>query len=362
MRAALLREFGKPLEITDVDLAAPQAGEVLVSIKATGVCHSDLSIQQGRIPYPIPCVVGHEAAGVIEEVGAGVTSVAPGDHVVVMWTPMCGHCYFCRRGQTYLCDSGQVLGLMDDGTTRLSVGGEMIFHGINSATFAEQTILRETSVVKIPESIPFEIAAVIGCGVLTGVGAAIHTANVQPGDAVVVLGCGGVGINAIQGARLAGAHPIIAIDTMTTKLDMAQRFGATHTIDATAGDPLTRVHELTDARGADVAFEVVGNTALQRQVFELTRRGGKCILVGVAPLGDEVSFPATMLTLHEKIVSGCYYGSCDPKRDIPRFLRLWQGGKLDLEGLVSQKLELDEVNQAFEDMESGKVIRTVLTF
>ncbi len=360
MRAAILEEYGKPLTVADVDLAAPQEGEVLVAIKATGVCHSDLSIQQGKLPYPTPCVIGHEAAGVVEEVGAGVHSVAPGDHVVVMWTPMCGRCYFCVRGQTYLCEAGQALGLMDDGTSRLSRDGQLLFHGVNAATFAEQAILREYAVVKIPEDIPFDVAAVVGCGVLTGVGAALHTADVQPGESVVVLGCGGVGINVIQGARLVGADPIIAIDTMASKLEMAKRFGATHTVDAGSQDGAIEVLNLTEGRGADAAFEVVGHPALQRQIFDMTRRGGRAVMVGVAALGDEVSLPSAFLTLGEKHVFGCYYGSCDPKRDIPRFLKLWQAGKLDFEGLISKKAGLDDVNTAFEDMEAGTVIRTVL--
>lgn len=361
MKAAICTEYGKPLDIGDVDLAPPQAHEVQVQIKATGVCHSDLSVQKGNLPFPVPCVLGHEAAGVVEAVGDGVTNVEPGDHVVVMWTPMCGDCYFCRRGQTHLCEAGQAIGLMEDGTSRLSRNGEMLFHGVNAATFAESVVLRDNSVVKIPEDVPFEIAAVVGCGVLTGVGAAIHTADVQPGEATVVLGCGGVGINVIQGAKLAGAHPIIAIDAKAPKLEMAQRFGATHTIDASGSDPATEVQALTEGRGADVAFEVVGNTGLQRQVFDMTRRGGKTVLVGVAPLTDEVSLPAAFFTLQERHVHGCYYGACDPKRDVVRFLELWKGGKLDLDGLISQKMALDDVNQAFEDMEEGKVIRTVLT-
>ncbi len=361
MRAAVLEAYGQPLQLIDVDLAPPQAHEVRVSIRATGVCHSDLSVQQGKLPYPLPCVLGHEGAGVVEEVGPGVTNVAPGDHVVVMWTPMCGSCFYCLHGQDYLCDEGQVLGLMDDGTSRLSRDGQMLFHGINAATFAESCVLRANAVVKIPDEIPFEIAAVIGCGVLTGVGAAIHTAPVRPGDSVAVLGCGGVGINVVQGARLAGAERIIAVDAKASKLEMAERFGATHTVDASATDALIAVQGLTEGRGADVAFEVVGNTSLQRTIFDMTRRGGTAVFVGVAPFGEEVSLPSMILTLYEKRVKGCYYGSCDPKRDIPRILKLWQAGKLDLEGLISARGTLDEVNPAFEEMESGKVIRTVLT-
>jgi S-(hydroxymethyl)glutathione dehydrogenase/alcohol dehydrogenase len=361
MKAAVLEAYGQPLNVTDVDLAPPQAHEVRVAIRATGVCHSDLSIQQGKLPYPTPCVLGHEGAGEVIEIGDGVTSVKPGDHVVLMWTSMCGDCFYCRRGQTHLCDATRAMGMMDDNTSRLSKDGQLILHGINTACFAEEAILREHSVVRIADDIPFEVAAVVGCGVLTGVGAATYTAALQAGEAAAVLGCGGVGINVIQGAKLAGANPIIAIDTVQTKLDMARAFGATHLVNAADGDPALQVLELTGGRGADAAFEVVGVPALQRQVFDMTRRGGRAVFVGVAGLTDEVALPSMFLTLGEKIAQGCYYGSCDPKRDIPVFLDLWKAGRLDLEGLISQTSKLEDVNGAFEDMEAGKVIRTVLT-
>ncbi len=360
MKAAVLEAYGQPLNITDVDLAPPQAHEVKVSIRATGVCHSDLSIQQGKIPYPTPCILGHEAAGEVTEVGDGVTSVKPGDHVVTMWTPMCGQCYMCRRGQTHLCEGVRAMGMMDDGTSRLSKDGKLILHGISSATFAEEAIFRDYALVKITDDVPFEIAAVVGCGVLTGVGAVMNTAHVRPGESVAVIGCGGVGINAIQGARLVGAYPIIAVDTVDAKLDMAEAFGATHRVNASDNNAVTAVQELTTGRGVDAAFEVVGAPALQRQAFDMTRRGGRAVYVGVAGFTDEVSLPSILLALGEKNVLGCYYGSCDPKRDIPLFLDLWRAGKLDLEGLVSQTAKLDDVNDAFEDMEAGKVIRTVL--
>ncbi len=361
MKAAVLEAYGQPLNVTDVDLHDPQAHEVKVAIRATGVCHSDLSIQQGKLPLPTPCVLGHEAAGEVIEVGDGVTNVKVGDRVVCMWTPMCGNCYMCRRGQTHLCEGVRAMGLMDDGTSRLSLNGQLVYHGINAATFAEEGIYRDYAVVKIGDDIPFEIAAVVGCGVLTGVGAAINTAKVRPAESVAVVGCGGVGINVIQGARLVGANPIIAIDTMQSKLDMAERFGATHLVDASNKDAVTEVMGLTGGRGADAAFEVVGNPVLQRKVFDMTRRGGRAVFVGAAALTDEVTLPSLILALGEKNVLGCYYGSCDPKRDIPLFLDLWKAGKLDLEGLISQTLKLDDVNGAFEDMEAGKVIRTVLT-
>jgi S-(hydroxymethyl)glutathione dehydrogenase/alcohol dehydrogenase len=361
VKAAVLEAYGQPLNVTDVDLAPPQKGEVKVAIRATGVCHSDLTIAQGRVPFPTPCILGHEAAGEVVEVGDGVTRVKPGDRVVTMWSPMCGQCYMCRRGQTHLCEGTRGMGMMDDGTSRLSKDGKLILHGINSATFAEEAIFRDHALVKIADDIPFDVASVVGCGVLTGVGAAVNTAKLRPGESVAVIGCGGVGINVIQGARLAGAHPIIAIDTVESKLDMAERFGATHRINAADADAVAAVKEITSARGVDAGFEVVGIPALQRQAFEMTRRGGRSVFVGMAGLTDEVTLPSMFLTLGEKNVLGCFYGSCDPKRDIPLFLGLWKAGRLDLEGLISQTAKLDDVNGAFADMEAGKVIRTVLT-
>ncbi|MEX2394822.1 MAG: Zn-dependent alcohol dehydrogenase [Actinomycetota bacterium] len=360
MKAAVLEAYGQPLNVTDVDLGDPRKGEVKIAIKATGVCHSDLSIQQGKVPYPTPCVLGHEGAGEVIEIGEGVTSVKPGDHVTVMWSPQCGQCYMCRRGQSHLCEGVRAMGMMDDGTTRLSKDGRAILHGINSATFAEEAIFRDHALVKISDDIPFEVAAVIGCGVLTGVGAAVNTAKIRPGETVAVIGCGGVGINVIQGARLCGANPIIAIDTVESKLDMAERFGATHRVNSSDVNPTSVVQELTEGRGVDAAFEVVGVPALERLAFDMTRRGGRAVFVGMAGITDEVTLPSMFLALGEKNVLGCFYGSCDPKRDIPLFLNLWKAGKLDLEGLISQTGKLDDVNGAFEDMEAGKVIRTVL--
>lgn len=361
MKAAVLETFGSPLSLVDVELSSPKANEVAVEIKATGVCHSDLSVQQGKLPYPLPCVLGHEGAGVVSEVGEGVDNVSPGDRVVVMWTPMCGSCFYCLGGQTHLCEEGQAIGVMQDGTTRLMREGKSIYHGINGATFAEAAVFRSNSVVKVPDDVPFEIAAVIGCGVLTGIGAAVYTAKVRPGDSVAVVGCGGVGMNVIQGACLAGAERIIAVDTAASKLDMARKFGATHSVDVTGRDAATAVQALTDGRGADVAFEVVGRPELQRNVFHMARRGGKAVFVGMAPYGEDVSLPSMLLTLHEKQVLGCYYGSSDPKREIPRILELWKAGRIDLENLISATGRLEDVNTALADMESGRVIRTVLT-
>lgn len=361
MRAAVLEEYGKPLHVEDVDLAPPREREVYVRVRATGVCHSDRSIQEGKLPYPVPCVPGHEAAGVVEEIGPGVRRVQPGDHIVAIWHPMCRQCFFCLRGQPQLCEAHRDRrGLMDDGTSRLSRGGELLYHGINSATFAEACVLRETGVVPIPTDVPFDVAAVLGCAALTGVGAAVRTARVQPGEMVVVIGCGGVGVNVIQGARLAGAEPIVAVDSVAGKLETAKRFGATHTVDASTTDAREVILELTAGRRADVAFEVVGSPGLQRQAVELTRRGGRVVFVGAPPFGSEVTLDALTLALGERQLLGCFHGSSDPVRDVPHLLALWRSGKLDLPGLITRTAPLEDVNRAFGDMDAGTVVRTVL--
>lgn len=359
MRAAILEEYGKPLVVDDVDLAPPRAGEVRVRIRATGVCHSDLSVRNGTLPWPAPAVLGHEGAGEVVEIGDGVRSVTPGDHVVVSWVPTCGNCFFCSRDQAQLCSTYRFsLGRMDDGTSRLSRNGVEISHGINAATFAEETVLRENSVVKIPDDVPFDIAALIGCGVLTGVGAAINTAQIKPGERVAVIGCGGVGLNVIQGCRIAGASVIVAIDPVQSKREAALRFGATHACVPEEAEALTR--SLTDDIRPDAVFEVVGRTSLQRMAFDLTRPGGRAVMVGAAPVTEETTFPTLGFLFFERKVLGCYYGSCNPRRDTARIVDLWRAGRLDLEGLVTEKLPLDAVNDAFEAIEAGTTLRTVL--
>lgn len=359
MRAAIFEEVGKPLVIDDVDLAAPGPLEVRVRIGATGVCHSDLSIQNGNLPWPAPAVLGHEGAGIVVEVGEGVQSVSVGDQVVISWVPTCGVCFFCTHEQSALCSTFRMMmGRMDDGKSRLSRRGEEISHGINAATFAEETVLREASVVRIPKDVPADVAALIGCGVLTGVGAAINTARVQPGERVAVIGCGGVGLNVIQGARIAGASTIIAIDPLESKREAALRFGATHAVTPDEADEACK--SLTDGIRPDAVFEVVGRPALQRMAFDLVRAGGRAVMVGAAPVMDEVSFPTLGFLFMEKQVLGCYYGSCNPRKDVPRIIDLWRAGKLDLESLVTDRMPLERINDAFDALESGDAIRTVL--
>lgn len=359
MRAAVLEERGKPLVVDDVDLASPGRGEVRVRIRATGVCHSDLSVQSGALPWPLPAVLGHEGAGEVAEVGDGVGSVGPGDRVVVSWVPSCRACFFCTHEQTHLCSAYRtVMGKMDDGTSRLSRNGVELSHGINAATFAEEAVLRENAVVKIPPDVPFDVAALIGCGVLTGVGAVFNTASVRPGERVTVIGAGGVGLNVIQACKVAGASVILAVDPIEAKREAALRFGATHVAAPEEADAFGK--ELTGGIRPDVVFEVVGRPALQRMAFDMVRPGGRAVMVGAAPVTQEVSFPAYGFLFAEKNVLGCYYGSCDPRRDVGRILDLWRAGRLDLEGLITERLPLDAVNDAFAALEAGTTLRTLL--
>jgi len=361
MRAAVMRAVGRPLEVVDLQLDEPRAGEVAVRLHAAGVCHSDLSIVEGRIGSPVPVVLGHEGAGVVDAVGPGVRGVAVGDHVVISWVPMCGRCHFCLHGQPQLCTSAAYTpGLMDDGTTRLRDGDTPVHHGLHAATFAERTVVRAGSVVTIDNDIPFAAAALVGCAVTTGVGAALRTAEVRAGESVAVIGCGGVGLSVVQGCRLAGASPIIAVDPVPARLEAAQHFGATHVIEA-GPKVASEVRALTGKLGVDVAFEVAGRPELQRQAFDMARRGGRAIMVGVPAQDGETTLPSLLLSVSEKTLKGCYYGSAYPPRDFPWLLDLYRAGRLDLDSLVTQTLPLEGVNDAFEAMRHGEQLRTVLT-
>ena len=362
MKAAVLYSHGEPLKIEDVDLAPPNAGEVKIKIAATGVCHSDLSVRNGTLFFPVPCVPGHEAAGVVTEVGDGVTKVKEGDHVIVSWIPSCGECWHCTHGEPIHCqDVHDRHGFMRDRTSRLSAAGMPLFHGTDAATFAEEAVLSDTAVVKIDDDVPLEVAALIGCGVSTGVGSVLNAAKVEPGSRVAVIGCGGVGLNVIQGARIAEAERIFAIDVVQSKLDAAKKFGATDVIDASKDSPATVVRNLTDGVGVDYAFEVIGNTATIEQAIEMIRRGGSAVLVGVAPFGEQVSITPAILTLTGRNILGTYFGSIVPERDFPKMVELWRDGKLDLEGLITERGGLEDINSAFEAMEGGRVLRTVIT-
>jgi S-(hydroxymethyl)glutathione dehydrogenase/alcohol dehydrogenase len=360
MRAALLRNTGDDkLEVRDdIGLNEVGPGQVKVDIKATGVCHSDVSAMNGTIPQPAPFVPGHEGAGIVAEVGEGVTSVSPGDHVIVCWSPPCGSCAFCiDRKQPNLCSTLQMTVM---GAANFVVEGAPAFGMAGAGTFAESLLLAEQGVVKIDDDVPFEIASLVGCGVMTGVGAALNTAHVTPGSSVVVFGCGGVGISAIQGARVAGAAEIVAVDLVDHKLEDAQRFGATQ---AVKPDDLDGVKaSVTGGDGFDYAFEAIGLPATMRAAYDATRRGGTTCVIGVGAMDQMVEFSAFELFYNEKTLVGSYYGSADVRADFHRMLRLWKTGRLDLESMISRKLGLEDVNDAVADLKAGEVIRQVITF
>jgi len=360
MRAAVLRNTGDDkLEIRDdVELGPVGPGEVKVKIHATGVCHSDVSGMNGTIPQPAPFVPGHEGAGVVAEVGEGVTSVAPGDHVIIAWSPPCGSCRFCiDRKQPNLCINIQFTA---SAITHFTQGGSPIFGFAGSGTWAEEMIMPQQGVVKIDPATPHEIASLVGCGVMTGVGAALNTAKVTPGSSVVVFGCGGVGISAIQGARVAGAAEIVAVDLVDSKLEDAQRFGATH---AVKPDELDSARQsITGGDGFDYAFEAIGLPQTMRSAYDTIRRGGTACIIGVGGLDKTISFNAFELFFDEKTIKGSYYGSADVRSDFSRMLNLWRNGRLDLEGMISKKIHIDDVNEAVSDLMAGTVIRSVITF
>jgi NDMA-dependent alcohol dehydrogenase len=365
-KAAVCTGLNQPLEIRDLDLAPPKAGEVLVRMGASGVCHSDLSIQNGTLFGAFPMVLGHEGAGVIEALGDGVEDLAVGDHVVISWVPQCGTCFFCERGQAFLCEAGgnaMVSGGLLDGTTRFSSDGQPVRQMACSGTFAERAVVPAIGVVKIPHDIPLDIAALIGCGVLTGVGAALNTADIHPGDTVAVIGCGGVGLNVIQGARIAGAREIIAVDLVPTKLGMAEEFGATQTVCAADCDPVAAVLELTGQRGADVVFEVIGLRQTIEQTIMMTRRGGQSILVGVPSAEVMLELPAFFgVVLMAKTVKGCWYGSSNVREDVPKLLEHYTRGDLKLDELISRRISVADVMDAFDAMAAGEVARSVIVY
>jgi NDMA-dependent alcohol dehydrogenase len=362
MKAAVLYELKTPLKVDDIDLDNPKGGEVRVKIAANGVCHSDYSVIHGVIRWPLPVVIGHEGAGVVEEVGPGVTLVKPGDHVVLSFAPYCGRCFYCSVGRPVLCDNMRVTmgnGTLLDGTCRLKKNGQPIHHMAGVSSFAQYAVIPEISCIKIPDAVPLDKACLVGCAVMTGVGAAINTAKVEPGSSAVVLGCGGVGLNVIQGCALAGAGTIIGVDLMDTKLGFAKQFGATHTINPSRQDLVKTVRSLTEGRGADYAFEVIGLGKTIEQAYACARQGGTTIVVGAASREDTVTIPASSL-MTEKVIMGSVYGSARPRVDMPKLIDLYMKDKIKLDELVTRTYPLDEVNEAMKALERGEVARSVV--
>ncbi|MEU7185780.1 Zn-dependent alcohol dehydrogenase [Streptomyces sp. NPDC045369] len=349
-------EGGRPRVVDDLEVRAPGPGEVLVGIRAAGLCHSDVSVVDGTIPYPVPVVLGHEGAGVVEEVGDGVTHVAAGDHVALSTLANCGTCAECDRGRPTMCRAS--IGMPGKPFRH---GGREVYSFASNSAFAERTVVRAVQAVRIPRGIPLTSAALIGCGVLTGVGAVLNRARVEQGDTVVVIGTGGIGLNVLQGARLAGASVIVAVDVEPAKEAMARLFGATHFVDASAVPDTVEAVRGVLPDGADHAFECVGRTELIRQAVDLLGRHGQAVLLGVPPATAEASFLVSSMYL-DKSILGCRYGSSRPQRDIARYARFYEEGRLLLDELVTRTYAVKDFDGAVADLRRGRVARGVLTF
>ena len=360
MKAAVMRATKAPLTIEEIDLAAPGPREVVVRTVATGVCHSDLHVLEGALPNPVPTVLGHEPAGIVERVGSAVTHVMAGDHVIGCLSAFCGTCEYCLGGRPNLCE-GEATMRRPDEPPRLSKVGAPIVQFVHLSAFAERMLVHENALVKIRKDMPLDRAALIGCGVTTGLGAALNRARVRAGRTTAVIGCGGVGLSVIQGCRIAGAGRIIAVDTAEWKLDLARRFGATDAVHAAVDNPVARVVEMT-AGGVDYAFEAIGLPATVRQAVRMTRKGGTIVMVGVVPAGVNVELPGADIVLREKTVLGCMMGSNRFRTDMPRYVELYLAGALKLDEMITARLPLERVNEAFETMRQGTAARSVLVF
>lgn len=363
-RAAVLTAPNRHFEVVTLDLQPPRDGEVLVQIKACGVCHSDWHVATGDTQQPMPCVTGHEGAGVIVETGPNVRDLRPGQHVMLSWAPDCGECFYCLRGQPNLCTTYTDPlweGVMLDGTPRLSWDGAPVYHYCGLAAFSEYAVVPVPACIPLPDDMPLAPAALVGCAVATGIGATFYTAQVRPGQSVVIYGAGGVGLNAIQGAALCGAYPIIAVDLGGEKDAIARTMGATHFVQGCAG-AVEAIHALTGGRGADHVIETVGAVAVQEQALGAVRPGGVLTLVGLSSMGSGTNLPGALIVRKEFTIKGSYYGSVSPRRDFPRFVELYQAGRLKLDELIARTYPLDAINTAFADMLSGAPGRGVVVF
>lgn len=366
MRAAVLESFGQPLAIQEIEIAGPKAGEVLVKLKACGVCHTDLYTASGADPSGYaPCVLGHEGAGIVEEIGEGVTSLAKGDHVVTLFSPECGECLHCKSGKTNIClaiRTQQGQGYLPDGTSRLSRGGESLRHFMGTSTFAEYTVMPEIALAKVNKAAAFEAICLLACGATTGIAAALWKAKVEKGSTVAVFGAGMVGLGALVGAKMQGAEKIIAVDLSADRLELAKRFGATHTIVAGDGDPVEQINALTDGFGADYTFEATGNVNVMGQAVEATRMGwGMCTILGVAGRGEQVKITPRFL-ITGRTVQGGSFGGARGRTHVPQLVDMYVEGKLELDGFISHRITLDQVNHGFELMEKKDGIRSVIVF
>jgi Zn-dependent alcohol dehydrogenase len=361
--AAVLHDVNKPYSIETVELDPPRRGEVLVKVRAAGVCRSDLHFQKGEATIALPAVLGHEGSGTVLAVGDGVTLVKPGDRVILSFVPNCGHCPSCETGRPYLCDEhARTTGKLFDNTSRLhTLAGQDLAHMGKVACFAEHAVVPEAGCIPAPAGLDFPQMALIGCSVTTGVGAALFNAGVQPGDSVAVIGCGGVGLNVLQGARLAGATTIVAVDVKGAALDFARTFGATHTVNARTENAVERVKALTGG-GAHWAFEAYGSGATTRMAVDMVRKRGTAVIVGIAPIGDDAVIEPVVITRMEKTIRGCYYGTARPRQDMPRIADWYGRGLLDIDGLVTRRYPLADINRAYEDLDTDLVGRGVIVF
>lgn len=368
MKAVVFRDPQTRVSIADVELAAPKAGEVRVKIAAAGVCHSDLHVKRGEWDAPAPMVMGHEGSGVVVELGEGVTSLAVGDHVVLSWVPPCGECRYCLQGHEARCQKVATVvapkGVLFDGTSRLSIPAENgeaepIHHYLGVSSYAEEVVVPASGAIKVRDDAPLDIIAVVGCAVATGVGAVLNTAAVEPGSTVAVIGCGGVGLNVVQGAKLAGAERIIAIDVVPEKTSMALQFGATDRIDASERDAVEQLFELIPD-GVDYAFDAIGRTSTTEQAIRMLGLGGAAVIVGLPPTGAKASFEPLVLAEADQRILGSNYGSVRPSIDIPALVDRYMDGQLKLDPLISGRRPLDEAAEALDDLETGGVLRTLL--
>ena len=359
MKAAVCYAFGQPLVVEEVEIDPPQPGEVKVRLAATAICHSDVHLIRGDWGGQLPVVAGHEAAGVVEEVGANVTLTKPGDPVVVSLLRSCGRCFYCMTGAPHMCEG--VFALESERRLR-NQRGEPLRQGIDVAAFAEYAVVDQSQVVPVPADMPLDRAALLACGVITGLGAVVNTAHVAPGSSVVVIGTGGVGLNALQGAVLVGAHPIIAVDILDTKLAAARAFGALHTINAAQHDPVAAVKELTSGRGADYVFVTVGNPLAVAQGLGMIRPAGTVVLVGLPAKKATVALPVFDFVGNERKIIGSVMGSTRLSVDVPRLVDLYRHGRLKLDELITNRYPLEQINVAIEEMETGEVLRNVIIF
>jgi len=363
-KAVVARELGKPVSVEQIEVQAPHAGEVMIRLAACGVCHSDLSATNGTITYPLPLVLGHEGAGVVTAVGEGVSRFAVGDRVVSSFVSMCGRCHYCQTGRPQLCvQSLQALYTLPDGTVRThDEAGTALNVFCGCGVMAEYATLHADSLVKIDREMPLDRAALISCGVMTGFGAAVNTARVEAGSIAVVFGCGGVGLNAIQGCAIAGAGMVVAVDTSERKLELARRFGATHAFNVTGVDQVGKALYKLTGGGADYAFDCVGQGKISEQAFGVLRRGGTAVTVGIAAPGDKIVLNAQLVAVTEKTLTGSYYGSARPQQDFPRLIGLYRSGRLKLDELITRTYSIDEAPQAFADLAEGQDGRGVILF